>query len=78
MGDEEAKSLGVNVQRIRLTVILCATVVSALTVVIAGMIMWVGLLVPHFTRMLTGPDNERLLPMSAIVGAIYLIIVDDI
>jgi iron complex transport system permease protein len=78
MGDEEAKALGVNVQRVRMIVILCATILSALTVVIAGMVMWVGLLVPHFTRMMTGPDNERLIPMAAIVGAIYLILVDNI
>ncbi len=78
MGDEEARSLGVNVQRIRIVVVLCATVVSALTVVVAGSIGWVGLIVPHFTRMLTGPDNERLLPASALIGAAYLVIVDNI
>jgi iron complex transport system permease protein len=78
MGDEEARALGVNVRRIRLTVILCSTVVSSLTVVIAGGISWVGLIIPHFTRMITGPDNERLLPASALIGAGYLIIVDNI
>ena len=78
MGDEEAKALGVNVQRVRMVVVLCATVVSALTVVIAGSIGWVGLIIPHFTRMLTGPDNERLLPTAALIGAGYLVIVDDI
>ena len=78
MGDEEARALGVNVQRIRLTVIVCATVVSALTVVIAGTISWVGLIIPHFTRMLTGPDNERLIPASILLGAAYLVIVDNI
>jgi iron complex transport system permease protein len=78
MGDEEAKALGVNVRRIRLVVILCATIVSSLTVVIAGGISWVGLIIPHFTRMITGPNNERLLPASALIGAGYLIIVDNI
>ena len=78
MGDEEARALGVNVNRVRLIVILCATVVSALTVVIAGTISWVGLIVPHFTRMITGPDNETLLPASALLGAAYLVVVDDI
>jgi iron complex transport system permease protein len=78
MGDEEARSLGVNAPRIRMVVIVCATVISALTVVIAGMIGWVGLIIPHFTRMVMGPDNERLLPATAIIGATYLIIVDDV
>jgi iron complex transport system permease protein len=78
LGDEEARALGVNVQRIRLVVILCATIVSAMTVVIAGSIGWVGLIIPHFTRMITGPNNERLLPASALIGAGFLIIVDNI
>ena len=78
MGDEEAHALGINVSRIRLIVIVCATVASALTVVIAGTIAWVGLIVPHFTRMVSGPDNTRLLPATILVGAAYLIVVDDI
>lgn len=78
MGDEEARALGVNVNRVRLAVIVCATLVSALTVVIAGTIGWVGLIIPHVTRMITGPDNETLLPASALLGASYLVVVDDI
>ncbi len=78
MGDEEAKAMGVNVHRVRLIVVICATMVSALTVAIAGAVGWVGLIIPHFTRMITGPDNRRLLPAAAIFGAIYLVVVDDI
>ena len=78
MGDEEAKSLGVNVRRARLIIILCATVISSLTVVIAGIIGWIGLIIPHFTRLIVGPNNQRLLPAAAIFGAAYLIIVDDV
>ncbi|MDR3763538.1 MAG: iron ABC transporter permease [Acidobacteriota bacterium] len=78
MGDEEAHALGVNVRAVRLLVIFAATVVSALTVVIAGTIGWVGLIVPHFTRMITGPDNTRLIPASMLIGAAYLIVVDSI
>ena len=78
MGDEEARALGLNVKRIRLAVIFCATVISAMTVVIAGGIPWIGLIIPHFTRMITGPNNERLLPAAALIGAIYLIVVDNI
>jgi len=78
MGEEEARALGINVQRVRLVVILCATVVSALTVVIAGAIGWVGLIIPHLTRMIAGPDNRKLMPATILVGASYLVIVDDI
>jgi iron complex transport system permease protein len=78
MGDEEARALGVNVQRVRLVVICCATVVSALTVVIAGTIGWVGLIIPHFARMITGPDNRKLIPATIFIGAAYLIVADDI
>jgi iron complex transport system permease protein len=78
MGEEEARALGLNVTKIRMTVILCATVISAMTVVIAGSIQWVGLIIPHLTRMITGPNNERLIPAAALIGAIYLIVVDDI
>ena len=78
MGDEEARALGLNVNRIRLSVILCATVISSMTVVIAGSIQWVGLIIPHITRMITGPNNERLMPAAALIGAIYLIVVDDV
>lgn len=78
MGEEEAKSLGVNVNRVRLTVILLATLISALTVVIGGMIGWVGLIIPHICRIIVGPDNRLLLPATALMGAIYLVVVDDV
>jgi iron complex transport system permease protein len=78
MGDEEAQVLGIPVEWIRLLLIFMATLMSALTVVLAGMIGWVGLIIPHITRMLVGPDNKILIPASALIGAIYLIFVDDI
>jgi iron complex transport system permease protein len=78
MGDEEARSLGVNVVFLRLLFILLATVISALTVVMGGIIGWVGLLIPHIARMIVGPDNRILLPASALIGAIYLLIADDV
>lgn len=78
MGDEEARALGIPVEWIRMFLIFLATLMSALTVVIAGMIGWVGLVIPHIARMLVGPDNKVLIPASALVGAIYLIVVDDV
>ncbi|MEF3169415.1 MAG: iron ABC transporter permease [Deltaproteobacteria bacterium] len=78
MGEEEAQSLGVNVQQVRLTVIFAATMISALTVVVGGMIGWVGLIIPHICRMVIGPNNEALLPVAALTGAVYLLLIDDI
>jgi len=78
MGDEEARALGINVELVRITVIICATVVSTLTVVMAGIISWVGLIIPHIVRMIVGPDNETVIPTAALVGASYLLVVDDI
>ena len=78
MGDEEARALGISVERIRMFLIFLATLMSALTVVVAGMIGWVGLIIPHIARMPVGTDNKILVPASALIGAIYLIIVDDI
>lgn len=78
MGDDEAKTLGVNVSLIRMILIFFATLISALTVVLGGMIGWVGLIVPHVARMLVGPDNRLLLPVGALLGALYLVFVDDL
>lgn len=78
MGDEEARSLGVNVTLLRLIFIVLATVISALTVVMGGIIGWVGLLIPHIARMIVGPDNRILLPAAALIGAIYLLAADNI
>lgn len=78
MGDEEAKTLGIPVDMIRYGVIAVATLVSALTVSIAGMIGWVGLLIPHIARMLSGPANMGLLPLSACLGGMFLLVCDVI
>jgi iron complex transport system permease protein len=78
MGEEEARALGIHVGRVRLTVIFLATLISALTVVIGGIIGWVGLIIPHICRMLVGPDNRLLLPAAALTGAIYLLAVDNV
>jgi iron complex transport system permease protein len=78
MGEEEAQSLGVNVRQVRLTVIFFATLISALTVMVGGMIGWVGLIIPHICRMIVGPDNQVLLPATALMGALYLLLIDDI
>lgn len=76
MGDDEARSLGVPVSAVRYLVILCATLLGALTVSLAGMIGWVGLIVPHVVRLLSGPGHRLLLPASALLGASFLLAAD--
>lgn len=78
LGDEEARSLGINVKLIRFTFIITATFISALTVVLAGMIGWVGLVIPHIARLLFGSNNILIVPVTALLGAIYLLIIDNI
>lgn len=73
MGDDEARSLGLPVPLVRGAVIVLATLVSALTVSVAGMIGWVGLIIPHVARLLVGPGNALLLPTSACLGALFLL-----
>jgi iron complex transport system permease protein len=77
MGDEEAKSLGINVGIVRAVFIVVTTLISCLTVCLGGIIGWVGLVIPHIGRMLVGPDNRVLLPAVAMIGATYLVIVDN-
>ena len=78
LGDEEARALGVDVTRLRLAVIAAATLVTAAVVSIAGVVGWVGLLVPHFARMAVGPDFARLLPTAILMGAAYMLGVDTL
>ncbi|NTV09529.1 MAG: iron ABC transporter permease [Zoogloea sp.] len=77
-GDEEARALGLETGRLRLVVILCATLVTAAAVAISGIIGLVGLIVPHLARMLVGPDHKILLPVSALLGGGFLLLVDDL
>ncbi len=78
LDEDEAKSLGVNTTALRLAVILCATLLTASSVAVSGMIGWVGLIVPHICRMLFGYDYRRLLPACAVFGAAFLLLTDDI
>lgn len=75
-GDDEAKTMGVQVNRIRLIVIIIATLMTAAAISISGIIGWVGLIIPHIARMLIGPKNSVLLPASFLIGGIFLLIVD--
>ena len=78
LSPDEARSMGVNTDRIRLAVILCATVLTAASVSVSGMIGWVGLVIPHLSRRIVGNDCRYLLPMSMVFGAGFLLLVDDL
>jgi iron complex transport system permease protein len=78
MGEEDARALGVDTGRLRATIIICATMISAAAVSISGIIGWIGLVIPHIGRLLVGPDNKYLLPVTVLVGASYLVAVDTI
>jgi iron complex transport system permease protein len=78
LGDEEARALGIEVGRTRLAVIVAATLITASVTALAGVVGWVGLVIPHMARMLVGPGFGRLLPVSALIGAGYLLVVDTL
>lgn len=78
LGDDEAKALGVETGRLRLAIIIAATVITASAVSVSGIIGWVGLVIPHLARMLVGPNYSRLLPASLVLGACYMLVIDDI
>lgn len=77
-GEEEAKALGLNTGRLRLQFIIAATLLTASSVALCGMVGWIGLIIPHLSRMLTGPDHKRLLPVAWLIGGVFLLLVDTL
>lgn len=77
-GDEQATTMGVNVRLVRLAAIAAATLLTAVAVSVSGIVGWVGLLVPHLARILVGADNRSALPVSALVGALFVLVVDTV
>jgi iron complex transport system permease protein len=78
MGDDEARTMGVNANQIRLIVIICATLITAASVSVSGMIGWVGLVIPHLARKLVGNNYNHLMPSSMLFGAVFLLLVDNV
>ncbi|WIV11794.1 iron ABC transporter permease [Proteiniborus sp. MB09-C3] len=78
MGDDEAKTMGVNSNRVRLIVIICSTLITASSVSVSGMIGWVGLVIPHLSRKLVGNNYRHLMPISMLFGSIFLLMVDNV
>jgi iron complex transport system permease protein len=78
LGDEYAHQLGVRVEATRIAIILAGSLLTAIAVSLGGLISFAGLIIPHVARLLLGPDNVRLLPVTAIAGAIFLIVADTL
>lgn len=78
LGDDEAQTMGVNAKRLRVVVILCATLITAASVAVSGVIGWIGLVIPHLTRRMVGNNYKQLLPATMLFGAIFLLLVDDL
>lgn len=78
MGDDEAATMGINAKRLRLVIIVAATLATAASVAVSGMIGWVGLVIPHLCRMMVGSDYRKLIPTSMLLGASFLLIVDNV
>ncbi len=78
LSESEAKSMGVNTSRLRIVIVLSSTLMTAASVSISGMIGWVGLVIPHFSRLLVGVDNRKVVPASMLLGGTFLLFVDNL
>src|SRR6266436_7863822 len=78
LGDEEARALGAETRRLRVVFIAAATLITAASVSVSGIIGWIGLIIPHAARLLAGPEFSRLLPVAMLLGAGYLLAVDTL
>jgi iron complex transport system permease protein len=77
-GEDEARAMGVDVPKVRLLLILAATLMTAACVSVSGIVGWVGLLIPHIVRMIVGPSFPAVLPLSALIGGGFLLGVDNL
>lgn len=78
MGDEEARTLGIDTRHLRPVLIVCSTLLTAAAVCIGGVIGWVGLVIPHISRMIVGPDHKDMIIASVLLGGSYLLMVDTL
>ena len=78
LGDNEAKTLGINLFRERGIIIVCSTLLTAASICICGTIGWIGLVIPHLSRMIVGQDNRKVLPVATLLSGVFLIVVDTL
>ena len=78
LSDDDAKSLGVNINYIRALIVSLSTIITAASVSIVGIVGWVGLVIPHISRLIEGSDNMRAIPMTMLIGGVFLLLADDL
>lgn len=78
LNEDEAKTLGLDTDKLRIVVVICSTLMTAAAVSVSGIIGWIGLVIPHLSRMIVGPDYRVLLPTTIILGSSYLLLIDNI
>lgn len=78
LNEDEAKTLGLDTNKLRIIVVICSTLMTATAVSISGIIGWIGLVIPHLSRIIVGPDYRVLLPTTIILGSSYLLLIDNI
>ena len=77
-GDLEAKTLGINISQIRGIIIICASLLTASSVSISGTVGWVGLVIPHLGRLSIGTDNAKVVPITVVMGALFMLVIDTL
>ena len=78
LSDDEARAAGVNLRTLRIGIIVAGTVVTASVISMCGQVGWIGLIVPHAARMLTGSNNRQLLPVCVLLGAVIMLVIDTV
>ena len=73
LSEDSAKSLGLNLQLNRLIFLILATLMTSVSVAVCGILAFVGIMIPHITRLMVGPDNRLVIPISALIGAVFLL-----
>jgi len=76
LGEAEAKTMGVNTKRLRWGIIVCSTMLTACSVCLCGTVGWIGLVIPHLSRMFVGPNTEKSLPVAFVLGGVFLMLID--
>ena len=73
LSDDSAKSLGLNINKDKFIILLLATLITSVSVAVSGILAFVGIMIPHITRLIVGPDNRIVIPISALIGALFLL-----
>lgn len=78
LGDKEARTLGIDLRKTRGVFVVCATLMTASCVCLAGTVGWIGLVIPHVARLIVGADNKKMLPVALVFGSIFMLVIDTL